>query len=156
MLNEKYVELMGLSNCYLEISKILIFSKILEILKTLKFSKNFQEIFKKFKKPEYMLNNYVWWTTVQNFMSISSKMTEVQHFACRKHALFALFLLFSIIFDFFNFWPILMIQKVFDPKFLVWPFWPHDLGWPWPEIAQDGTTKCSRPYLCQLVGFVCV
>ena len=37
---------------------------------------------------------------VQNFMSISSKMTELQHFTCRKQALFALFLQFSIIFDF--------------------------------------------------------
>ena len=60
VLYKKYVELMGLSNCYLEISKILKFFKILKILKTFQnFQKNFQEIFKKFKKPEYMLNNYV-------------------------------------------------------------------------------------------------
>ena len=56
---EKYVELMGLTNCYLEISKLLKFFKILKILKTSKFSNNFQEIFKKFKKPGYMLNKYV-------------------------------------------------------------------------------------------------
>ena len=52
VLYKKYVELMGLSNCYLEISKILkIFFENFENFENFsKFSKNFQEIFKKFPK----------------------------------------------------------------------------------------------------------
>ena len=47
VLHKKYVELMGLSNCHLEISTILKFFKILKILKTFQ---NFQKISKKFSK----------------------------------------------------------------------------------------------------------
>ena len=61
-----------------------------------------------------MLNNYLWWTSVQNLTSISSKMTELERFTCWKQALFTSFLQFSIgNFLFLNFCSILIIQKVY-------------------------------------------
>ena len=150
---------------------------ILKSLKILKFSKFFKIFpklpgsFQNFQETEYMLNSLMSDEHVYFFMSISPKMTELQRFTCRKQALFTSFLQFSIIFDFYflsdfdnsksvvglfvvlyaKIWPKNMYFNVYNPKFLVLPLWPRDLRWPWPEIPQDGTSKCSRHYSCRFV-----
>ena len=105
-----------------------------------------------------MLDGNGWWTSVQNFKSISSKMAELWHKTCWKQPNLPIFVIFI-------FWPILIFQKVFlghfscslrkadlktciavpyhDLFFRGLTFFPDDLRWPWPVLCTSWMLKTA-------------
>ena len=92
------VELVGLQNCHLGLSKCWKFQKIKNIsFFPLKKSPQNQN----FLKTYYILEGNVWWICIHNFKSVSSKMVEIWHKTCQKQSLFTSFWDFTVIFRFF-------------------------------------------------------
>ena len=116
------VELVGLQNCYLGISKFWKCRKISKIFNNfISFFSNFFTLKSNFflKKPYNMLEGDGWWICAHNFKSKSSKMAEIWHKTCQKQALFTSFRDFTVIFRILCF-----------DRFWFWRFKKYFLNWP--------------------------
>ena len=68
----------------------------------------------------------------------------------------------SVLGSFFAFfakiWPKNMYRSSKSRFFLVWPFSPGDLRWPWPVLwsqsTRNDTYRCQWHYPCRFIGFV--